>query len=72
MLLSYSYDIAEKKQQENVGAESQRLLPTDLGRITNDFLVEQFPAILSYDFTAKEEQNFDKIAEGKADWTKVV
>ena len=64
--------IAEKTQQENVGAESQRLLPTDLGRITNDFLVEQFPAILSYDFTAKEEQNFDKIAEGKADWTKVV
>ena len=64
--------IAEKKQQENVGAESQRLLPTDLGRITNDFLVEQFPAILSYDFTAKEEQNFDKIAEGKADWTKIV
>ena len=64
--------IAEKKQQENVGAESQRLLPTDLGRLTNDFLVEQFPAILSYDFTAKEEQNFDRIAEGKADWTKVV
>ena len=64
--------IAEKKQQENVGAESQRLIPTDLGRITNDFLVENFPAILSYDFTAKEEQNFDQIAEGKADWTKVV
>ena len=64
--------IGEKKQQENVGAESQRLLPTDLGRLTNDFLVEQFPAILSYDFTAKEEQNFDRIAEGKADWTKVV
>ena len=64
--------IAEKKQQENVGSESQRLLPTDLGRITNDFLVEQFPAILSYDFTAKEEQNFDRIAEGKANWTKVV
>jgi len=64
--------ITEKKQQESVGAESQRLLPTDLGRITNDFLVEQFPAILSYDFTANEEQNFDKIAEGKANWTKVV
>ena len=64
--------IVEKKLQENVGAESQRLLPTDLGRITNDFLVEQFPAILSYDFTAKEEQNFDSIAEGKTDWTKVV
>ena len=65
-------NITEKKQQENVGAESQRLLPTDLGRITNDFLVEQFPAILSYDFTAKEEQNFDRIAEGKAQWTKIV
>ena len=64
--------IAEKKQQENVGAESQRLLPTDLGRITNDFLVEQFPAILSYDFTAKEEENFDRIAEGKAEWTNIV
>jgi len=64
--------IGEKKQQENIGSESQRLLPTDLGRITNDFLVEQFPAILSYDFTAKEEQNFDRIAEGKANWTKVV
>jgi len=64
--------IGEKKQQENIGAESQRLLPTDLGRITNDFLVEQFPAILSYDFTAKEEQNFDRIAEGKANWAKVV
>ncbi len=64
--------ISEKNQQENVGAESQRLLPTDLGRITNDFLVEQFPAILSYDFTAKEEQNFDRIADGKINWVKVV
>ena len=64
--------ISEKNQQDNVGAESQRLLPTDLGRITNDFLVEQFPAILSYDFTAKEEQNFDRIADGKINWVKVV
>ena len=64
--------ILAKTQQENIGAESQRLLPTDLGRITNDFLVEQFPAILSYDFTAKEEQNFDKIADGSENWVHVV
>ncbi len=64
--------ISAGKKQESVGAESQRLLPTDLGRITNDFLVEQFPAILSYDFTAKEEQNFDLIAEGKAGWVEIV
>lgn len=64
--------ITAGKKQENVGAETQRLLPTDLGRITNDFLVEQFPAILSYDFTAKEEQNFDLIAEGKAGWVDIV
>lgn len=72
LILGKNGAVSEKKQQENVGAESQRLLPTDLGRITNDFLVEQFPAILSYDFTAKEEQNFDRIADGKANWVKVV
>jgi DNA topoisomerase-1 len=54
------------------GAETQRLLPTDLGRITNDFLVAHFPSILSYDFTAHEEEQFDRIAVGKADWTKTV
>ena len=64
--------IAEKKQQENVGAESQRLLPTDLGRITNDFLGGQFPAILSHDYTANEGEEYDRVAEGKPDWTKVV
>ena len=64
--------ITERKKQELYGAETQRLLPTDLGRITNDFLVANFPEILSYDFTAHEEQQFDRIAEGKADWVKSV
>ena len=64
--------ISDRKKQEVYGAETQRLLPTDLGRITNDFLVENFPEILSYDFTAHEEQQFDRIAEGKADWVKSV
>ena len=64
--------ITERKKQEIYGAETQRLLPTDLGRITNDFLVENFPEILSYDFTAHEELQFDRIAEGKADWIETV
>ena len=64
--------VAERKKQELYGAETQRLLPTDLGFITNDFLVKNFPEILSYDFTAHEEQQFDSIAEGKADWVKTV
>ena len=64
--------ISEKQKSEIWGADSQKLLPTDLGRITNDFLVEQFPDILSYDFTANEEEQFDHIAEGKAEWTRTV
>ena len=64
--------IIDKTKTENVGAETGRLLPTDLGRITNDFLVDQFPAILSYDFTAREEENFDAIAAGEAEWVTTV
>ena len=64
--------IQERKKTEMYGAETQRLLPTDLGRITNDFLVEHFPSILSYDFTAHEEEQFDRIAVGKADWIQTV
>ncbi len=64
--------LSDKKVQEVIGQESGKLLPTDLGRMTNDFLVTYFPDILSYDFTATEEENFDKIAEGKADWVKTV
>ena len=64
--------IIEKKKTEMYGADTQRLLPTDLGRITNDFLVEHFPSILSYDFTAHEEEQFDRIAVGRADWVRTV
>ena len=64
--------VVETSKSEMYGTETQRLLPTDLGRITNDFLVEHFPSILSYDFTANEEEQFDRIAVGKADWTKTV
>ena len=64
--------VTEKQKTEMYGAESQRLLPTDLGRITNDYLVAHFPSILSYDFTAHEEEQFDRIALGKANWVKTV
>ena len=64
--------VLEKQKTEMYGAETQRLLPTDLGRVTNDFLVEHFPSILSYDFTANEEEQFDRIAVGKADWVTTV
>ncbi|MBQ2189389.1 MAG: DNA topoisomerase I, partial [Paludibacteraceae bacterium] len=64
--------VTEKQKSEMYGADSQRLLPTDLGRITNDFLVEHFPSILSYDFTAHEEEQFDRIAIGRADWVETV
>ena len=64
--------IIDKTKSEIVGADSGKLLPTDLGRITNDFLVEQFPAILSYDFTAQSEENFDAIAAGNANWVQTV
>ncbi|MCQ2348065.1 MAG: type I DNA topoisomerase [Paludibacteraceae bacterium] len=63
---------SEKYETEIVGQESGKLLPTDLGRLSNDFLVQNFPEILSYDFTAREETNFDKIAAGKTNWVKVV
>ncbi len=64
--------VSDKQKTETAGHDTQKLLPTDLGCLTNDFLVEQFPEILSYDFTAREEENFDKIAAGKKNWVNTV
>ena len=64
--------ITDKNKTEIIGADSGKLLPTDLGRITNDFLVDQFPTILSYDFTAHSEESFDAIAAGEANWVQTV
>ena len=72
ILTLQSGKIKKSTKQEMEGSENQRLLPTDLGRATNDFLVQQFPDILSYDFTADAEKSFDDIAEGAADWTNTV
>ena len=72
VLTLHGNKISDKTKTETVGADTSKFLPTDLGRITNDFLVEHFPLILSYDFTAREEENFDAIAEGNADWVTTV
>ena len=64
--------ITRKTKQETYGAEGQKLVPTDLGIATNSFLVEEFPDILNYDFTAQSEKSFDDIAEGKLLWYDVV
>ena len=61
--------ITEKKRKEMVGSEKGKLLPTDIGMVVNDFLMEHFQEIMDYNFTAKVEQDFDKIAEGEEEWT---
>lgn len=72
ILMLQNNKITDKQKNELYGADSQKLRPTDLGFATNDFLVNQFPTILSYDFTATEEANFDKVAEGQANWVDTV
>lgn len=61
--------ITEKTKKEMVGSEKGKLLPTDIGMVVNDFLIENFPRVLDYNFTANVEQKFDDIAEGKMEWT---
>lgn len=57
---------------ETVGSDKGKLVPTDIGMIVNDFLVEHFGNILEFNFTARVEENFDDIAEGKEDWKKMM
>lgn len=57
---------------EKVGSDKGKLVPTDIGMIVTDFLVNHFESILDYNFTAKVEADFDEIAEGKEDWTKMM
>lgn len=64
--------ITDKTATENVGAEKQKLFPTDIGMVVNDFLVENFPTIVDLNFTAKVEEEFDIIAEGKENWREML
>ena len=67
-----SNKVAEKLLKENTGSDKGKLVPTDIGTIVTDFLVKNFENILDYNFTAKVEQDFDEIAEGNIDWTKMM
>ena len=64
--------VTEKVLTEKVGSDKGKLVPTDIGMIVTDFLVNHFESILDYNFTAKVEEDFDDIAEGKEDWTKMM
>ena len=62
--------ITSKSKKEMAGADKGKLIPTDVGIVVNDFLMENFPDIMDYNFTAKVEQEFDKIAAGEVEWNK--
>jgi len=61
-------EIKQEKKVEFAGSERGKLIPTDIGTVVNDFLQANFPEIMDYNFTAKVEGDFDRIAEGKEDW----
>ena len=64
--------VSKRQRVETVGSEKGKLIPTDVGTVVNDFLMEHFPTIMDYNFTAKVEQDFDQIAEGKVQWEKMM
>ncbi len=64
--------IEDKIHTEITGADKNKLFPTDMGEVVNDFLVQHFPDIMNYNFTATLENQFDNVAEGKELWTKVI
>ncbi len=65
-------NISSEVKTEFTGAEKSKLFPTDIGMVVNDFLVDQFPTILDYAFTANVEGEFDLIAEGKLQWQEMM
>ncbi|MEN9333222.1 MAG: type topoisomerase [Bacteroidota bacterium] len=65
-------DIVSEVKSERTGADKGKLFPTDIGVVVNDFLVNYFPTILDYSFTANVEEEFDIIAEGKMDWREML
>lgn len=64
--------VADKVMSENYGAEKNRLAPTDIGMVVNDYLETQFCSIMDYNFTANVEKEFDRIADGRLTWTKMI
>jgi DNA topoisomerase-1 len=64
--------VTTRNKKELAGSEKGKLLPTDIGMVVNDFLMDNFPDIMDYNFTANVEEKFDQIAEGKTEWIKVL
>ncbi|OUS03357.1 DNA topoisomerase I [Flavobacteriales bacterium 33_180_T64] len=71
-LLLQQGQVVDKSLTEKVNSDKGKLIPTDIGMIVTDFLVNHFGTILDYNFTAKVEADFDEIADGKEDWTKMM
>ncbi len=65
-------NISKTSSSENIGAEKAKLFPTDLGMVVTDFLKDNFEKVMDFDFTAKIEAEFDRIAEGKQQWNKMI
>jgi len=72
VLLLKSNNITQTTDSENTGAERAKLFPTDLGMVVTDFLNEYFDRVMDYSFTAKIEEEFDEIADGKKEWHKMI
>ncbi len=64
--------ITDEMLTEVFGAEKSKLIPTDIGLVVNDFLIDYFPDIMDYNFTAKVEKEFDDVAEGEKPWKNVI
>ena len=65
-------NIAATTKAEMTGSEKGKLLPTDIGTVVNDFLLQYFPDIMDYNFTANVEKEFDEVAEGDKEWTSLI
>ncbi|MBN4061839.1 type I DNA topoisomerase [Bacteroidales bacterium AH-315-I05] len=72
IVLLASGSISERKEKEKFGFEKGKLAPTDIGLIVNDFLVEHFPDVLDYGFTASVEEEFDAISRGEKPWNEMI
>ena len=72
LLTLTSKDVVLSEKEEIAGAEKNKLFPTDIGMLVTDFLLEHFEEVMSYDFTASVEKQFDDIAEGTLQWQEVI
>ncbi len=72
MLRLENGEIKEQTIAEVYGTEKSKLVPTDIGMVVNDFLIEYFPDIMNYNFTAQVEKEFDDIADGDKQWKSVI